>query len=92
MLSACWLIGAHFLAVSSYKRGRLNTSVYGNSMHSSREVVLEAVIMHKPNSHACAWKHLDPAKTILNTAHRPPFMNVPFVPFVADYEAEGRTP
>ena len=30
MLSACWLIGAYFLAVSSHKRGRLNTSVYGN--------------------------------------------------------------
>ena len=29
MLSACWLIGAYFLAVSSHKRGRLNTSVYG---------------------------------------------------------------
>ena len=28
MLSACWLIGAYFLAVSSHKRGRLNTSVY----------------------------------------------------------------
>ena len=25
------LIGAYFLAVSSHKRGRLNTSVYGNS-------------------------------------------------------------
>ena len=31
MLSACWLIGAYFLAVSSHKRGRLNTSVYGIS-------------------------------------------------------------
>ena len=31
MLSACWLIGAYFLAVSSHKRGRLNTSVYGNT-------------------------------------------------------------
>ena len=30
MLSACWLIGAYFLAVSSHKRGRLNTSVYGS--------------------------------------------------------------
>ena len=29
MLSACWLIGAYFLAVSSHKHGRLNTSVYG---------------------------------------------------------------
>ena len=29
MLRACWLIGAYFLAVSSHKRGRLNTSVYG---------------------------------------------------------------
>ena len=28
MLSACWLIGTYFLAVSSHKR--LNTSVYGN--------------------------------------------------------------
>ena len=28
MLSACWLIGAYFLAVSSHKHGRLNTSVY----------------------------------------------------------------
>ena len=42
MLSACWLIGAYFLAVSSHKRGCLNTSVYGiidqadsNSVHSS---------------------------------------------------------
>ena len=32
MLSTCWLIGAYFLAVSSHKRGRLNTSFYGNSM------------------------------------------------------------
>ena len=31
MLSACWLIGAYFLAVSSHKRGRLNTSVYGTT-------------------------------------------------------------
>ena len=31
MLSACWLIGGHFLAVSSHKRGRLNTSVYSTS-------------------------------------------------------------
>ena len=35
MLRACWLIGAYFLAVTSHKRGRLNsgrlnTSVYGN--------------------------------------------------------------
>ena len=29
MLSACWLIGAYFLAVSSHKRGSLNTSIYG---------------------------------------------------------------
>ena len=29
MLSACWLTGAYFLAVSSHKHGRLNTSVYG---------------------------------------------------------------
>ena len=29
MLSACWLIGVYFLAVSSHKHGRLNTSVYG---------------------------------------------------------------
>ena len=29
-LSTCWLIGAYFLAVSSHKRGRLNTSVYGS--------------------------------------------------------------
>ena len=28
MLGACWLIGAYFLAVSSHKRGHLNTSVY----------------------------------------------------------------
>ena len=28
MLSACWLIGAYFLAVSSHKRGHLNTNVY----------------------------------------------------------------
>ena len=27
---ACWLIGAYFLAVSSHKRGRLNTSVYSS--------------------------------------------------------------
>ena len=33
MLGACWLIGAYFLAVSSHKRGRLNTSVYG--MHAN---------------------------------------------------------
>ena len=33
MLSACWLIGAYFLAVSSHKRGRLNTSVYGKSWY-----------------------------------------------------------
>ena len=32
MLSACWLIGAYFLAVSSHRRGRLNTSVYGNAI------------------------------------------------------------
>ena len=31
MLSTCWLIGAYFLADSSHKRGRLNTSVYGMS-------------------------------------------------------------
>ena len=30
MLSACWLIGAYFLAASSHKHGCLNTSVYGN--------------------------------------------------------------
>ena len=30
MLSACWLISAYFLAVSSHKRGCLNTSVYGS--------------------------------------------------------------
>ena len=32
MLSTCWIIGAYsyFLAVSSHKRGRLNTSVYGS--------------------------------------------------------------
>ena len=29
MLSACWLIGAYFLAVSDHKCGHLNTSVYG---------------------------------------------------------------
>ena len=34
MLSACWLIGAYFLAVSSHKRGRLNTSVYGSEPSS----------------------------------------------------------
>ena len=28
MLSTCWLIGAYFLAVSSHKHGRLNTSDY----------------------------------------------------------------
>ena len=31
MLSTCWLIGANFLAVSSHKRGRLNSSVYSTS-------------------------------------------------------------
>ena len=34
MLSAYWLIGAYFLAVSSHKCGRLNTSVYGISKGS----------------------------------------------------------
>ena len=39
MLSACWLIGAYFLAVSSHKRGRLNTSVYGIIQQGCRKVV-----------------------------------------------------
>ena len=29
MISASWLIGAYFLAVSSHKLGSLNTSFYG---------------------------------------------------------------
>ena len=35
MLSASWLIGTYFLAVSSHKRGRLNTSVYGITKHEA---------------------------------------------------------
>ena len=36
-------------------------------MHSSQEVVLSAAIMHNfHESRACALKHLDPAKRVLN--------------------------
>ena len=38
MLSPCWLIGAYFLAVSSHKRGRLNTSVYGHNRHMQGKI------------------------------------------------------
>ena len=48
MLSACWLIGAYFLAVSSHKRGRLNTSVYGTSLDHDISVVYVQLNTTKP--------------------------------------------
>ena len=39
MISACWLIGAYFLAVSSHKCGRLNTSVYGISLSNMNDKI-----------------------------------------------------
>ena len=46
MLSACWLIGAYFLAVSSHKRGRLNTSVYG--INRVKPVLMATSIQRPP--------------------------------------------
>ena len=58
MLSACCLIGAYFLAVSSHKRGRLNTSVYG----TVGSEVIGCVILHwddvihsNPYIAQCMW-------------------------------------
>ena len=44
MLSSCWLIGAYFLAVSSHKCWRLNTSVYGNL---NRPLFCALLYMHR---------------------------------------------
>ena len=56
MLSACWLIGAYFLAVSSHKRGRLNTSVYG--MEVTYEYVTVAIVH---------GEHREPQRSVIAT-------------------------
>ena len=45
MLSACWLIGAYFLAVSSHKRGRLKIPA-STVFHVDRQTYTKLIWNH----------------------------------------------